>query len=80
MEKQGGAPGEHVVTLCFPPTPGPGHLFPLPVPEWYPSMVNQQSSKYDDSLSSVSPSRKLIEPKEGIVGTSNLHLSDQKHS
>ena len=54
-------------------------FFHLTVLELYPFILNWQSSKYTAVLSSVSCSSKLIEPKEGVVGTSDLLLVIQKH-
>ena len=55
------------------------HLFYLDIPGLYPFIINQWSSKWNVSLSSVSRFSKLIEPKEGVVKTSDLGLIDQKH-
>ena len=51
----------------------PMHLLCLVVPELYPFIINWRSSKYCKMfLSSVSFSSKLINPKEEVVGTSDL--------
>lgn len=49
----------------------PVHLFQLVVPESYPLMICQSSSKETGFLSSVSPSIKLTEPKDAVVRTSS---------
>ena len=41
----------------------------------YPSAINRWSTKYIVSLSPMSLSSKLIEPKEGVVGPSNYSKS-----
>ena len=41
-------------------------------------MINQESSESTGFLSSMGTSGKLIKPKEGIVGTSDLQSVGQK--
>ena len=48
------------------------HLFNLAVPESHPFTTNQYLVYKQGFLSSVSYSSKLIECKEGVVGTSDL--------
>ena len=78
-------PGEHVEiwggvacsergmeALClFPPILSYMSLH-LAVPEFYPFTINWKSNKKNVSLSSSSTFSKLIEPKEEIIGTSDL--------
>ena len=51
--------------LCSFPMPCPVHLFHLAVSELYPFILNPWSSEQNVSLSSVSCSSKLVNPKKG---------------
>ena len=51
---------------------GSSCLFHLAVPESYPFLINSSSSRQNVSLSSLSHSSNLIEPKEGFTRTSSL--------
>ena len=50
----------------------PYMLFHLAISELYPFIINRRSSKQNVSLNSVDCSSKSIEPKEGVMGTSDL--------
>lgn len=69
---------ERAWKLCGPPPdPHPMHAFHLAVPELYVFIINKQTKKWSShqsnaSLSSVNHSSKLTEPKEGVMGTSEL--------
>ena len=63
-----------------PPTPSPVYLFYLSVPRLYPFIRSQESSKENDSRSSVSSSSKLPQLCEGVLGTPTLQPVCQKHS
>ena len=56
----------------IPWTESPGRL-------QFAGIINWKFSKQNVSLSCVSLSSKLIEHRQGVVGTSNLSLDDQKH-
>lgn len=60
------------------PTPCPGHLFHLAVPDLDPFITNWWSSKCNGSLSFVSCSNKWIEPEGGVFGSPSLEQVSQK--
>lgn len=65
---EGGEPVKGMKDLCSFPYLAFG-LSSLAVSELCPFIINWLSSKYDVSLS---PSSKLMEPTEGVMGTSDL--------
>ena len=59
------------------PTPGPVHLFLLALPQSYPLMTNQSSSKGNISITSVSYSSESIESEQRVLGPSETQLAGQ---
>lgn len=61
------------------PTPCPVHLFRLAAPDLYLFIIKQGSGESTIFQSSGSHSSKCIEPKEGMMGTSDLQAASQKY-